>query len=48
MQAKIIKSDNPQPLAVYTEAFDVGGLIFAAGQLPSDFKTGVPDRKSVV
>jgi reactive intermediate/imine deaminase len=42
MQAKIIKSDNPQPLAVYTEAFEVGGLIFAAGQLPSDFKTGVP------
>ena len=42
MQAKIIKSDNPQPLAVYTEAFDVGGLIFAAGQLPTDFKTGIP------
>src|ERR1700729_3945660 len=42
MDAKIIKSDNPQPLAVYTEAFTVGGLIFAAGQLPSDFKTGVP------
>src|SRR6202041_2299461 len=42
MNVKIIKSDNPQPLAVYTEAFEVGGLIFAAGQLPSDFKTGVP------
>src|SRR5580704_4483284 len=42
MSAKIIKSDNPQPLAVYTEAFDVGGLIFAAGQLPTDFKTGIP------
>jgi len=42
MNAKIIKSDNPQPLAVYTEAFDVGGLIFAAGQLPTDFKTGIP------
>jgi reactive intermediate/imine deaminase len=42
MQAKIIKSNNPQPLAVYTEAFDVDGLIFAAGQLPTDFKTGIP------
>ena len=42
MHAKIIKSDNPQPLAVYTEAFDVDGLIFAAGQLPTDFKTGIP------
>lgn len=42
MEAKIIKSDNPQPLAVYTEAFDIGGLIFAAGQLPTDFKTGIP------
>jgi reactive intermediate/imine deaminase len=42
MNVKIIKSDNPQPLAVYTEAFDVGGLIFAAGQLPTDFKTGIP------
>jgi enamine deaminase RidA (YjgF/YER057c/UK114 family) len=42
MQAKAIKSNNPQPLANYTEAFDVGGLIFAAGQLPTDFKTGIP------
>jgi reactive intermediate/imine deaminase len=42
MQAKIIKSNNPQPLANYTEAFDVDGLIFAAGQLPTDFKTGIP------
>ena len=37
-----VKSDNPQPLAVYTEAFRVGDLVFAAGQLPTDFKTGVP------
>ncbi len=42
MQAKAIKSNNPQPLANYTEAFDVDGLIFAAGQLPTDFKTGIP------
>ena len=32
----------PQPLANYTEAFKVGGLVFAAGQLASDFKSGVP------
>jgi enamine deaminase RidA (YjgF/YER057c/UK114 family) len=42
MRAKAIKTDNPQPLANYTEAFDVDGLIFAAGQLPTDFKVGVP------
>jgi reactive intermediate/imine deaminase len=37
-----IKSGAPQPLANYTEAFVVGGLVFAAGQLASDFKNGVP------
>jgi enamine deaminase RidA (YjgF/YER057c/UK114 family) len=37
-----IKSVGPQPLANYTEAFKVGGLVFAAGQLASDFKSGVP------
>jgi enamine deaminase RidA (YjgF/YER057c/UK114 family) len=37
-----IKSDNPQPLANYTEAFVAGGLVFAAGQLPTDFVNGVP------
>ena len=42
MKAEIIKSDIPQPLAVYTEAFKVGGLVFAAGQLPTDFKVGIP------
>ena|SRR5262245_24327098 len=30
------------PLANYTEAFTVGNLIFAAGQLASDFVSGVP------
>jgi enamine deaminase RidA (YjgF/YER057c/UK114 family) len=39
---KAVKSDAPQPLANYTEAFVAGGLVFAAGQLASDFKTGVP------
>ena len=37
-----VKSGVPQPLANYTEAFKVGGLVFAAGQLASDFKSGVP------
>ena len=37
-------SDIPQPLANYTEAFRVGGLVFAAGQLPTDFRTGIPEE----
>jgi reactive intermediate/imine deaminase len=37
-----ISSSNPKPLAAYTEATRVGDFIFAAGQLASDFKTGVP------
>src|SRR5512132_4168096 len=31
----------PQPLANYTPAARVGNLVFAAGQLASDFKHGV-------
>jgi reactive intermediate/imine deaminase len=42
VKCKAVKSDIPQPLANYTEAFSVGGLVFAAGQLPTDFKTGIP------
>ena len=37
-----IKSESPAPLANYSEGFIVGDMIFAAGQLASDFKTGVP------
>jgi len=37
-----VSSDNPKPLANYSEATRAGGLVFAAGQLASDFKTGVP------
>ncbi|HEY1360809.1 MAG TPA: RidA family protein [Xanthobacteraceae bacterium] len=40
-RCEAVRSDAPQPLANYTEAFKVGGLVFAAGQLASDFKTGV-------
>ena len=42
VERKAIKSAAPQPLANYTEAFTVGNLIFAAGQLASDFKSGIP------
>jgi len=44
LECTAIKSDNPQPLAAYTEAFRVGDLVFAAGQLPTDFKTGIPEE----
>ena len=40
--ATVIKSGAPKPLANYAEAIRVGDLVFAAGQLASDFKTGVP------
>ena len=42
MAVKVIKSGAPRPLANYSEAFVAGDLVFAAGQLASDFKTGVP------
>ena len=44
MTIKVIKSGAPRPLANYNEAFVVGDLVFAAGQLASDFKTGVPPQ----
>ena len=42
MAIKVIKSEIPQPLANYSEAAQAGHLIFAAGQLASDWKNGVP------
>jgi enamine deaminase RidA (YjgF/YER057c/UK114 family) len=42
IERKLVKSGAPKPLANYSEAFTVGDLIFAAGQLASDFKSGVP------
>ncbi|MDP7386479.1 MAG: RidA family protein, partial [Nitrospinota bacterium] len=46
LKAKAVKSGAPQPLANYTEAVRVGDLVFAAGQLASDFKTGIaPEAK---
>ncbi len=39
-----VHSDRvPIPLAHYTQGRRVGDLIFLAGQLASDWKTGVPD-----
>ena len=42
MKIDVIKSAAPRPLANYSEAMLAGPWIFAAGQLASDFKTGVP------
>ena len=42
MAIKVIKSGIPQPLANYSEASQANDLIFAAGQLASDWKNGVP------
>jgi enamine deaminase RidA (YjgF/YER057c/UK114 family) len=42
VEHKAIKSAAPTPLANYTEGFAVGNMIFAAGQIASDYKTGVP------
>ncbi len=39
---RVITSDAPRPLAHYSEAFVVGDRVFAAGQIASDYRTGVP------
>jgi len=44
VEKRAIKSGAPRPLAHYTEAFTVGDLVFAAGQIASDYKTGVPEQ----
>jgi len=38
----VADTGNPRPLANYSEAVTVGDFVFAAGQLATDFKTGVP------
>jgi enamine deaminase RidA (YjgF/YER057c/UK114 family) len=45
--ARVVQSSGPRPLANYSEAVVVGDLVFAAGQLASDFKTGVPREARV-
>lgn len=47
MKVRALISDNPKPIANYTEAFQVGDLVFAAGQLATDFKVGVPPEAKI-
>jgi enamine deaminase RidA (YjgF/YER057c/UK114 family) len=42
LKHEAVASAAPKPLANYSEAFRIGDLVFAAGQLASDFTTGVP------
>lgn len=42
LRREAITSSTPQPLANYTEAFRLGEWVFVAGQVASDFVTGVP------
>lgn len=44
---EVITSSAPQPLAGYTEAFRLGNWVFTAGQVASDFATGVPPQARV-
>jgi reactive intermediate/imine deaminase len=46
-QRAAVTSSNPKPLANYTEAFRAGDLVFAAGQIASDFSTGVASEARV-
>ena len=42
ISVETVTSDNPKPLANYSEAMRAGSLVFAAGQIASDYKTGIP------
>ena len=42
MKIETIRSSAPRPLANYNECFKVGPWVFAAGQIASDYQTGVP------
>lgn len=44
---RVIVSDVPQPLANYSEAVVVDGLVFAAGMTATDLATGVPPEARV-
>ena len=44
---RIAVTDIPRPLAHYTPATRAGDLVFAAGQIASDYKTGVPSEARV-
>jgi enamine deaminase RidA (YjgF/YER057c/UK114 family) len=42
LEHRTIASSAPRPLAHYSEGFVVGDRVFAAGQIASDYQTGVP------
>ncbi len=42
LQHRVIVSDAPKPIVHYSEAFVLGDMVYAAGQIASDYKTGVP------
>ena len=42
MRHTLITSDAPRPIVHYSEAFVLGDMVYAAGQIASDYKTGVP------
>ena len=44
---RVVQSEGPRPRANYAEAVVAGELVFAAGQLASDFTTGVPREARV-
>src|SRR5436309_1742009 len=44
---RISVPDIPRPLAHYTPATRVGDFVFAAGQIASDYRTGVPREARV-
>lgn len=43
----VVTSQGPRPMAHYSEAFRVGPWVFAAGQIASDYRTGVPPEARV-
>ena len=42
MKTTVIQSDAPRPLVNYSECVVAGPFVFAAGQIASDYKTGIP------
>jgi reactive intermediate/imine deaminase len=42
LKHEVVTSGGPKPIANYSEAFTLGNFVFAAGQIASDYKTGVP------
>ena len=44
LNIEIVKSDAPRPLAPYSKFVVAGPWLFPAGQIASDYKTGVPEQ----